>query len=360
MNTMSPNRSTDDLPLAIQKELELIKSLVLGTFSTKVAMIWLFGSYARGDAINDRRVDEITGLRSSYHSDLDVLVIVHGRTTAQKTSKWSALRRAISEHKHIKRSVQLICESKKRMNEALKYSEYFYVDIVKEGIILYDPQTLILTRPGQLTLEAKQRFALDYFTKFFNKAKSSKHGLELYYRMDDRASSMYCLHQMAERLYYCYLLVFTHYKPRSHDLVELRELTLNVDDRIMAVFPASPKDEENRYRFLNAAYVDARYKLNYHVDPTVLDSLIERVLAFELWVYQQCIQYIQSMPLKPVAKLDGLPTLTTIDLEYLNTEPDTMIQQQAEQLAQKDRLLDEADIERRQLLQRLRDAGIEP
>jgi predicted nucleotidyltransferase len=46
--------------------------------------IWLFGSYARGDYINDRRVDEY-GVVSEYNSDVDILVVLRGKDSFKKS-----------------------------------------------------------------------------------------------------------------------------------------------------------------------------------------------------------------------------------------------------------------------------------
>ena len=44
------------------------------------------------------------------------------------------------------------------------------------------------------------------------------------------------LHQVAERLYTCILLVFTRYKPNTHKLEVLRKLTNALDKRLLKYF----------------------------------------------------------------------------------------------------------------------------
>ncbi len=285
--------SLDGVPEGIQKQLSIIKELVHANIKNSVSMIWLFGSYARGDAINDRRTDPKTGVLSEYHSDVDILVVVNGSNTMKKSKWWARLDAGIKEHPELTNSIHIIRESYLRFADALRHSEYFYLDVVKEGIVLYGDEAE-LPEPREFSIEKRKEFAIHYLNRFYQRADASKRALELHYQSDDPASAMYCLHQLSERLFYTLLLVFTHYKPRSHKLDDLRERIATIDKRITSIFPLNDKSEQERFQFLNDAYVDSRYNDDYEVDPEVLDYLIVRVAEFQAWVLAESLRVIDE------------------------------------------------------------------
>ena len=90
--------------------------------------------------------------------------------------------------------------------------------------------------------------------------------IELHYQLDDYGATMYALHQMTERLFYTYLLVFTNYKPRGHILGELRYRIAKIDKKVWQVLPDNTEEEKANFLLLNKAYVDARYKTVYEVE----------------------------------------------------------------------------------------------
>ena len=139
-------QSLTNVPTLIHKPLELVIDLIRSEFGDEVAMIWLFGSYARGDFINDRRVGK-DGVVSEYQSDIDILLVLNaplvaGRTNQneRKLKKLAArvdkLTHALHDQPEIDRSIHLIHETLDRFNDALNHSEYFYLDVVNEGIQL--------------------------------------------------------------------------------------------------------------------------------------------------------------------------------------------------------------------------------
>lgn len=78
-------------PPLIRKPLELVIDLIQSEFGDEVAMIWLFGSYARGDFINDRRVDQRRcGARVSvplYSVKSDILLVLNAPLVAARTKQ---------------------------------------------------------------------------------------------------------------------------------------------------------------------------------------------------------------------------------------------------------------------------------
>ena len=102
------------------------------------------------------------------------------------------------------------------------------------------------------------------------------------------------LHQVTERLYTTLLLVFTRYKPNTHDLRILRRLTNALDQRLLKIFSLSTSDERYRFTLLRNAYVDARYKKSYTITESELTWLAERVSELKKLTEAVCQEKINS------------------------------------------------------------------
>ncbi len=380
------NTSLKVVPQPIQAEIQLVLELIIKRVKQNLAQVWLFGSYARGDAINDCKEDPVTGVISEYYSDIDILIVVDGSNAIKQEKWWTRLEADIKQHPGITSSIHLIRETKYRLADALRHSEYFYLDVLKEGILLHGAD-LPLPKPVKFDAETHRSYAVDYIEQFYHSVDVSKRGLELYYQSKDYAAAMYCLHQMTERLFYTYLLVLTLYKPRSHKLDELREFVGANNKDIYSVFHLNDKQELERFHFLTAAYVDARYKNKYTVDPEVLDKLIEQISQFQRWVLKESLQVIDNLiPEKNFSEIYKVPG-KFLDLELLKTKklPEAVVREQLEEIqlleermkaARTDSdlrevlLREEVETERNekdaaleretQLLQKLKDAGLEP
>src|SRR5258705_13596779 len=117
----------DHLPESKQRKLAALADLIRA--EAEVEMIILFGSFARGDAVED----PIGG----YFSDFDVLVIVKTPAMVDKLELWSKIE---DRARRITRptSLSLIVHDIKDVNEQLEKGFYFFSDIKREGILIYD------------------------------------------------------------------------------------------------------------------------------------------------------------------------------------------------------------------------------
>ncbi|ETW93766.1 MAG: hypothetical protein ETSY2_50860, partial [Candidatus Entotheonella gemina] len=102
------------------------------------------------------------------------------------------------------------------------------------------------------------------------------------------------LHQVAERLYSCLLLVLTNYKPNTHNLTRLNALAILQDERFAEIFPQDSRFNRRRFQLLKRAYVDARYSAHYHITEDELTWLSERVHRLEALTEQFCWAKIES------------------------------------------------------------------
>ena len=77
------------------------------------------------------------------------------------------------------------------------------------------------------------------------------------------------------------ILVFTDYKPKTHDLEDLNKQVGYADARFKTVFPNKTEEENRLFKLLVRAYIDSRYKLGYSVEAKDLEWLGERVMKLK-------------------------------------------------------------------------------
>ena len=89
----------------------------------------------------------------------------------------------------------------------------------------------------------------------------------------------FMLHQAAERAYTCFLLVRTHYVPRSHNLKFLRSLAEDREPRLVDSWPRATKLDRRRFELTKRAYVEARYAVSYEIGVDDLAAITDAVRA---------------------------------------------------------------------------------
>jgi predicted nucleotidyltransferase len=319
-------------------------------------MIWLFGSYARGDFINDRRVDEY-GVVSEYNSDVDILVVIRGRSTAKKTKRVKKMIDQIEDCPDLKSEFHVIYESQERLNEGLTHSEYFYLDVVEEGIVLFNDE-MELNEPHKLDPKQRRHFAVNYFEEVYLQSCKFQKAFEIHYQDNTLDHATFNLHQMTEQLFYSYLLVHSHYKSRTHKLHELRTQVIVLTSDIKDIFPFKTKEQRTLFGFFGDAYIKARYRQGYVVDPDDLDTIIEWVATFQRWVYQECLNKIDGFIPELNYSNDQTLPYRFVDLNELKTTPlpQVMVAQQRALLAKKDEALVLKDEELEESLNREKSA----
>jgi HEPN domain-containing protein len=96
------------------------------------------------------------------------------------------------------------------------------------------------------------------------------------------------LHQAAERYYGAIQLVYTAYKPKTHDLEVLGHLAKACDMEFCKVFPMATLEQRWRFELLRKAYVDARYNMDYTISREDLAYLEERVGLLRHLTEEKC------------------------------------------------------------------------
>jgi len=292
----------DHLPQSKQQELARIQRILLEEFEKaitnattphkrdgKVYKIILFGSYAREDWVDEPE--------NGYQSDYDLLVVVSHADLTDIAHYWYVAEDKILRDPAIARPVNIIVHSLDEVNSALKRGEYFWVDIARDGIALYELSCHALATPMPLTPVDAYRMAQDYFDYWLPLAD---HAQSLYRTSVENGvlrDAAFMLHQATERLYICFLLVRTLYFPRSHNIKFLRSLSEDKEPRLVDAWPRATRIDRSRFERLKRAYVEARYSTSYAITNDDLDALaasIERLRAIVVEVSEERLVELKS------------------------------------------------------------------
>ena len=103
------------------------------------------------------------------------------------------------------------------------------------------------------------------------------------------------LHQATERYYHTVLLVFTAYKPKTHNLETLGKRCADLHPALRGVFPQDTPEETRLFKLLKAAYVDARYKTSYSVSKQELEIIAGWVRELSERVHRVCREHIEEL-----------------------------------------------------------------
>ncbi|XKM40170.1 nucleotidyltransferase and HEPN domain-containing protein [Rhizobium ruizarguesonis] len=294
--------SLDHMPLRKQRELgrvleilheEFEDALKEGTADFKkrgrILKILLFGSYAKGGW-----VDEPFTMKG-YRSDFDLLIIVNNRKLCEFAEYWHKAADRLIHDAAIETPVSFIVHSRREVNTYLKEGQYFFSDIRKEGIVLYELDDEPLAEPEPLSLEDRLRVAKEHLEQRF---RAATRFLEMGRLAIDRGyaeNAAFELHQSLEQAYSCVLLTLTNYGPPSHNIKFLRSLAEEQDRRLAEAFPRDQHKERAWFNTLNEAYVKARYSKHYEISEEALVWVHERTAVLLELVKTVCSEHLSKL-----------------------------------------------------------------
>ena len=293
-------RDLDHLPERQQAELARIRTTLLTEFDVaiaggtqtwrrhgKILKIILFGSYARNDWVDEPE--------NGYLSDFDLLVIVSNPKLTEIADYWYVAEDKILHDAAIGRTVNIIVHDLAEVNLGISRGEYFWTDIVRDGVMLYELPGHPLTTPKPMTPAEAHAMANSYFDLWSPKVKDSLEIADFCIGKGKLNDAAYNLHQAVERAYICLLLVHTLYFPRSHNIKFLRSLAEDVDKSIVEAWPRDSKVDRRRFELLKRAYVEARYSDQYAIDNDDLTALAEAATKLLRLVQSSAHQRLASL-----------------------------------------------------------------
>jgi len=277
------------LPQRKREEIEHVAEIIRNE-SKYAEMIILFGSFARGNWVEDVYVEDNTTYE--YRSDYDILVITDLRKMADRYNYWEEIARKASRLP-IRNRVTLIAHEIEYVNAQLTKGQYFFSDIKKEGIMLYDSGKLELVEARECDIKQRAINAKEDFDHWFTSAKDFYLVYEQCLKINKYKNAAFELHQTTEALYATILLVFTNYKPKTHFLDTLGSYAASYDNRFLTVFPQTTDEEKECFKLLNRAYVDARYKKTYAITKEQLEYLAGRIEKLQSLTEKICKEKIE-------------------------------------------------------------------
>lgn len=291
------------LPDRKRRELERAAQILFGEFDEalktklsdkakrgRILKLILFGSYARGDWVEDRK--------SGYLSDYDLLIIVNEERFAEQYEAWEKAGERFLQELTITRRlatpVNFIVHSYQDVNDQLAQGRPFFVDIARDGVMLYEASGFPLALPKILAPKEALDQARTYFEHWFPSAIRRLEIAQEAIRRGYVKEAAFDLHQTTERLYHCTLLVLALYSPKSHKLTFLRSQAERIAPQLIGIWPRDSRFAKRSFARLDRAYVDARYSPAYEITNEELVWLIDRVTMLQKTVAKICMERLDG------------------------------------------------------------------
>jgi predicted nucleotidyltransferase/HEPN domain-containing protein len=305
--TKQPMRTDlDHLPPAKQRELERVVQILFEEFGEATALatqewkkkgrilkIILYGSYARGGWVDEPHTAK------GYQSDFDLLIIVNDQRLTDRVDYWAKaeerLNRELAITKTLKTPVNFIVHTLHEVNDGLAHGRFFFMDVARDGIAIYQSDDSELAEPKPKTPAQALAMAREYFDEWFPSAMKRFEIAKFDMARAFSKDAAFDLHQATERLYHCVLLVCTFYTPHVHNLVFLRTQAERLDRRLTYVWPTETRKERAMFEKLKDAYVKARYSKHYRISAEELAWLAACVEELGRVVQEVCMERIQML-----------------------------------------------------------------
>ena len=248
----------------------------------------MFGSYARGDWV-DAPLDA-----NRYKSDYDLLVIVNQKDLTDRATYWDETDQRIVTAYNFEKTLgtpaNFIVHSLSDVNRQLEKGRPFFIDIVRDGIPLYEAEGFCFTQPRDLPEDEARAEAQAHFDKWFKAASEFAGTAQFAASQGWQNRAAFLMHQATEQFYHCVLLTLTLYSPKSHKLNFLRGHAEAIAPALIEAWPRDDKFSRRCFELLRQAYVNARYSEQYSVSDEELDWLGERVAILQQLVKLVCEQ----------------------------------------------------------------------
>jgi uncharacterized protein len=296
----------DHLPAAKQRELERVVQILFEEFDEarslatqdwkkkgRILKIILYGSYARGGWVDEPHTAK------GYQSDFDLLIIVNDKRLTDRVEYWAnaeeRLNRELAISKTLKTPVNFIVHTLAEVNDGLSEGRFFFMDVARDGIAIYQSDGSELTEPKPKTADQALALAKEYFEEWLPTAVQRFALAKIAAEKGFLKPAAFDLHQTTEYLYHCVLLVCTFYTPHVHNLGFLRTQAERLDRRLTYVWPTDTRKDRAMFEKLKDAYVKARYSKHYRISAEELAWLGACVEELGRVVQAICEERIQML-----------------------------------------------------------------
>lgn len=295
----------DHLPPAKQRDLERAVQLLFEEFEAvqanatgarkrgRILKVILYGSHARGGWVDEPHTAK------GYVSDFDLLIIVNQKELTDRAAYWTtAEERLITEHtitKTLRTPVHFIVHSLQQVNDGLAHGRFFFMDVARDGIALYESDDTELHKPKPKSPADALATAKEYFEEWYASGEQFFETAAFALNRGWTKKAAFLLHQAAENYYHCAMLVCTFYTPHNHNLAFLRKQAEELDRRLVDAWPRTSRRDRAIFEKLKEAYVKARYSKHYRISVEELTWLGERVEQLGQLVHAICEERIDGL-----------------------------------------------------------------
>jgi len=180
------------------------------------------------------------------------------------------------------------------VNAQLSRSRPFFVDIVREGVVLYslDESQFELPKPLEKAVELEE--AARNYKQWFESAEGFLDTAKYNISKDRKNHAAFMLHQATEHAYHAVLLTLTLYTPKSHNIEFLRNRSEDLVRDLIPVWPRDSKFTRRCFELLQQAYVKARYSPHYAIRDAELEWIVERVELLHALVKEACEAHLKA------------------------------------------------------------------
>jgi predicted nucleotidyltransferase/HEPN domain-containing protein len=292
MNQTPTITAVSQLPQEKQDELAHISAIIQRECNDAYIII-LFGSYARGDWKEGPHEQGRGKLLIHKKSDYDILVVTRLEYAAKDITLWKTIEKACAA-KGVKPYVRIIPRDINFINDQLYQGQYFFTEIINDGIVLFDNGKVELEeeRKPLDPVEAK-RIAQADFDEVFKSAKGFYKGYTFYLSEEDYKLAAFSLNQACEHAYKTVLLVFASECPQEHHLDILGNLDADYCPELKNIFPQQTEDQKQVFELLDYDYIGARYDRHYIITREQLALLAPCVEELHRVVEKCCLEKIR-------------------------------------------------------------------
>jgi predicted nucleotidyltransferase len=270
-------KSLSHLPEYKVNELATITEIILKELDD-VQMIILFGSYARGNWVED--VCSEKDYTYEYKSDFDILVVTKYAEAANNTD---LQRKVEGKLNRSETTVNLIFHDIQYINSQLNEERCFFSDIREEGIMLYDSGRFRFAKKRKTNIEKRKQLAYQNFDEWYERAKHFYSHFQYDLEKKWYNEALFELHQSIKSFYITTLLVFGGYSPQSCNLEKLGRYVASYEPAFLTVFPCTTDRQDKIFKLLNNAQAHTCSEDSYNITKVDLAHL------------EQCVQKLMEL-----------------------------------------------------------------
>ncbi|WP_017733035.1 HEPN domain-containing protein [Nafulsella turpanensis] len=171
---------------------------------------------------------------------------------------------------------------------------YLFPELQKEGILLYDSGSTPLEEPISCPLPPAT-LARQHFHRWFSLSRAFLRSAQFSLFRKELRLSAFLLHQSLEHSYTAIHLVFTGYRPTTHNLDKMSRYTSRFSAALAGIFPRHTPEEVHLFQLLKQAYCQGRYAADFPITERECHILLSRSRKLLLMARCLCQGQILSL-----------------------------------------------------------------